>query len=430
MKRHRWLCGAIVGSVFLFTACLRASAEDNWNQFRGPNQIGHSDATGLPGVWGTGRNVIWQVDLPGAGTSSPVVWGDRVFVTCYSGYGLSEDDPGDQSKLMRHVVCVGRLAGNVLWKRDFKPLLPESRYAGNGARHGYASSTPVADAEHVYVFFGKSGVYCLDHDGNQQWHVSVGTGIHNWGSAASLRMYRDLIIVNASVESRSLVALNKSDGRVVWKVEGIRGAWNTPVLVPVGDRHELVVCVPQRVLAFDPETGEKLWECEGIPDRGYVVPSVVYHDGIVYAIGGRQNTALAVRAGGRGDVTGTHLLWKVSKGSNVASPVYHDGHLYWVHERRGVAYCLDAKTGEVVYEKRLEPRPGIVYSAMLYADGKLYCTSQYEGTFVLAARPQFALLARNVFTDDDSRCNASPIVSGKQLLFRSDKRLYCIGGAP
>jgi outer membrane protein assembly factor BamB len=148
---------------------------------------------------------------------------------------------------------------------------------------------------------------------------------------------------------------------------------------------------------------------------------------VVYAIGGRRNTAVAVRAGGRGDVTESHMLWRTNKGSNVSSPVYHEGYLYWVHERQGVANCLDAKTGETIYAERLDPRPGVVYSSMTVADGKLYSVSQHNGTFVLAAKPKFELLAHNTLGEDDSRANASLAIHAGQILLRNDRFIYCIG---
>lgn len=168
-----------------------------------------------------------------------------------------------------------------------------------------------------------------------------------------------------------------------------------------------------------------LWSCAGPPD-GYLCPSAVSHDGVVYAIGARKNTAIAVRAGGRGDVDESHVLWSVREGSNVTSPVYLDGYLYFMHEK-GSALCLDAKTGEVVYKEKLEPSSGLIYSSMLAADGKLYAPSQHNGTYVVAAKPEFELLAVNTFQDDDSRVNASVSVSNNQLLMRTDKAIYCIG---
>jgi outer membrane protein assembly factor BamB len=312
--------------------------------------------------------------------------------------------------------------------KEFKPQLPESAYkGGNNSWHGYSSSTPTTDGTHLYVFFGKSGVYCLDLDGKQVWHAEVGSNTRGWGSSNSPVLFNDLLIINASVESGKIVALDKKSGEQVWESKKLKGSWNTPLLVQVGDKTELVYSLPEQIVAIDPTDGKELWTCEGIPDRGYVVPSAITHAGIVYVIGGRKNTAIAVKAGGRGDVTKTHRLWNTPVGSNVVSPVYHNGYIFWVHEKQGIANCLNAQTGEVVYKERLEPRPGIVYSSGLAADGKVYAVSQHNGTYVLAAKPEFEVVAHNTFEDDDARANASPIVSRGQLLLRNDAYLYCIG---
>lgn len=417
-------------SSCLLIACLlllspTVGAED-WTEFRGPGGTGTGSATGLPVKWSDSENLVWKTELPGLGGSSPITLGDRIYLTCYSGYGI-EPNEGSDEDLMRHVVCLDRASGKIIWKKDFKPQLPESAYrGGNSARHGYSTSTPATDGERLYVFFGKSGVYCLDLDGKQIWHKDVGSGTHGWGSGASPRLYKDLVIINASVESRSLIALKKDTGEEAWKVP-VRGTWNTPVLVEVDGKQELVVSLPQKILAVDPASGKELWTCNGIPDRGYTCPSVVAHDGIVYVIGGRRNTAIAVKAGGRGDVSSSHELWRTDRGSNVSSPVFYKGHLYWVHEGRGVAYCLNGKDGEIVFEQRLRPRPGLVYASITVADGKLYAISQYNGAYVFAAQPEFKLLAHNQF-EDEARVNATPVPSGNgRLLLRSDKYLYCVG---
>jgi outer membrane protein assembly factor BamB len=405
----------------------------DWTRFRGPQGMGTSDEKGLPAKWSAKENVVWRTELPGPGGSSPVTLGNGIYLTCYSGYALDIEEPGDLYKLKRHVLCLDRATGSILWKKDFEPAQPESAYSGNNNTwHGYSSSTPTTDGQHLYFFFGKSGVYALDLNGNEAWHADVGSKATGWGSGNSPVLYKNLLIVNASVESDAMVALDKATGKEVWRVDYLKGARNTPVVVDVADgKSELVVSLPGKVdgaiVAYDPENGKELWRCKGIPDGGYVCPSVIANNGIVYAIGGRKNTALAVRAGGRGEVTESHLLWHVGKGSNVASPVYHNGHIYWLHERQGVAYCLNAETGETVYEKRLEPRPGISYASALVADGKLFYVSQHDGTYVLAAKPEFELLAHNTFADDDNRANASPVVSNGQLIFRNDRYVYCLG---
>ena len=426
MKRStRSLCVALL--------CLPCLLAADWAQFRGPAGIGTSNETGLPAEWSTSKNIVWKTALPGAGTSSPVVVGERVYLTSYSGYGLSVDEPGDMNKLMRHVVCVDRTSGKIVWSKDFKPSLPESEYSGgNNTWHGYASSTPVADEANLYVFFGRSGVYCLKlADGSEVWHADVGDKTNGWGSGNSPVLFENLLIVNAAVESDQMVALDKQTGKQVWSVRVGKGARNTPNLVQApGGKTELVVSLPGdpqgKILGLDPKTGEELWSCRGIRDGGYVCPSVIAHDGVVYAIGGRKNTAVAVRAGGKGDVSETHLLWTVSKGSNVASPSYHDGRIYWLHEKQGTVICLDAKTGDLVFEERVDPRPGIVYSSVTIADGKIYATSQHDGTFVFEAGSAFKQLAHNSF-DEDHRANACLAVDRGQLLLRDDANLYCIG---
>ena len=193
-------------------------------------------------------------------------------------------------------------------------------------------------------------MFAHDHDGKQLWHADVGSNTHGWGTSASPVLYRDLIFINASVESESLFALDRKTGEEKWRARGIREAWNTPVIVKTkaGDE-ELVIATHGKVLGFDPESGEKLWSCD-TDITWYMVPCAVAADGVVYIPGGRSGVAgLAVRAGGRGDVTASHRLWTSNKGSNVTSPVFHDGHLYWMHENLGIAYCARAETGKLVY---------------------------------------------------------------------------------
>jgi outer membrane protein assembly factor BamB len=195
--------------------------------------------------------------------------------------------------------------------------------------------------------------------------------------------------------------------------------------VRLKDRAELVVGTDQRVLGVDALTGELRWTCRGIDD--YVCPSAVEHEGIVYAIGGLTTGAIAVKAGGRGDVTSTHRLWAINKGSNVSSPVFHDGHLYWAHEERGVVYCADAKTGKLLYQERFSPPAERIYASATIANGKLYYVSRSNGTYVLQAGPQFKLLAHNQFAGDSSVFNASPVLEQGRIYLRSDQALYCVG---
>jgi outer membrane protein assembly factor BamB len=413
--------------LLLAFAAFPAQGAD-WNQFRGPTGQGIGSGKDLPVEWSSKKNVVWRTKLPGPGTSSPVTAGDRIFLTCYTGYAEDTKEPGKQQDLRRHLLCLDRKNGKILWTKEFEPVLPEHEYRGEGSYHGYSASTPATDGERLYVFFGKSGVYCFDLDGKELWHVAVGKNTSGWGSAASPLLYKDLVIVNASVESGAVVALDRKTGKEVWRTNGISSAWNTPVLVkPSSGEVELVISVENWLLGLSPDTGKELWRADGV--HRYVCPSVVAHDGVVYAIGG-GHTSLAVKAGGSGDVTKTHVVWRENKGSNVPSPIYHEGRLYWVSDGGGVVHCQDATTGKAVYEKRLAPAADTIWASPLLADGKLYFVSQHKGTFVVETGPEYKLLAHNVFEDDDSRTNASLAISNGQLLLRSDKCLYCIGMTP
>ena len=419
MQSNRRIAGILLVAA---VPCLALAAD--WRQFRGPTGQGTSAETGVPVRWSSDQNIAWKLKLPGAGASTPILLGQRVYLTCYSGYGMDTKEPGKQEDLRRHVVCLDRGDGRVLWSRTFTPVLPEHKYAGEGAYQGYAASTPATDGERLYVFFGKSGVYCFDLDGKDLWHVSVGKGTSGWGSGASPMLYKDLVIVNASVESSALIALDKHTGKEKWKAPKVGSAWGTPILVTTpAQGQELVLSMQGRVAGFDPDTGKELWHAAG--HQGYVVPSVVAHDGIVYAVGG-GGTSLAVKSGGRGDVSDTHVLWHVGKGSNASSPIYHDGTLYWTSESGGVLHDQDAATGKTV-EQRLGPDVGRMWASPVLADGKLYFVSQFKGTYVVPARPKFELLAHNVLAGDASRSNASLAVSNGQFFLRNDQYLYCIG---
>jgi len=398
----------------------------DWPQFRGPGALGHSDTKGLPLIWSDDKNIVWKTTLPGPGASSPIVLGDRIFLTCFTGYATSSSDPGDMTNLKRHLLCLNLLDGKIAWNMPVPAELPEQERIREN--HGYASSTPVADAERVFAFFGKSGVVAFDHSGTKLWQTKVGDKLNGWGSATSPVLYKDLVIVNASIESESLVALDKKTGKEVWRAGGIKDSWHAPVFVgaPNG-KTEVVTAMIRKVFAFDPDTGGQLWTCDtGI--NWYMCPTPVAANGIIYAIGGRNpNGALAIRAGGRGDITGSHVVWKLNKGSNVPSPVLHDSHLYFAHENLGIVYCVNAKTGEVAYEERLEPSPGQIYASPVVADGKIYFTGRSGRTIVVAAKPKFEKLADNTLESNRGIFNSSPAISGNRLLLRSNRALYSLG---
>ena len=392
-----------------------------WAQFRGPRGQAKSPDRGLPTTWSATENIAWKTALPGAGTSSPIILGDRIYLTSYSGYNVPRGEKGAPADLKLHLIGLTR-DGQIRWTRDVAPKLPEQDRIRE--EHGYASSTPAADDERVYVFFGKTGMLAFDHGGNQLWQTSVGDEIHGWGTANSPILYKDLVIINASVESQSLVALNARTGREVWRAPGILESWNTPILAKTAaGATELVVAIMGKILGFDPATGKQLWSCN--TDIGwYMAPSLVFHDDVVYSVGGRTGGGLAVRVGGRGDVTNTHRPWTIRKGSNVTSPVYHDGHLYWMHENLGIAYCVNVATGEIVYEARV-PACGQVYASPVMADGKIFYLARDGKTHVLPAEPRFEVLAVNSLGERGT-FNSSLAIADGRIYLRSNQYLYCI----
>ncbi|MDX1948315.1 MAG: PQQ-binding-like beta-propeller repeat protein [Pirellulaceae bacterium] len=396
-------------------------AAESWLQFRGPAGQGITSEKTLPTTWSGSENVVWKTALPGPGTSSPILVGEKIYLTAFSGYGVPGQS-GEMSDLKRHLVCLRRTDGQLLWKNDVPAKLPEQERIRDD--HGYASSTPASDGQRIYCFFGKSGAYAFDLNGKQLWQTDVGDGLHGWGSAASPVVHENLVIINASVESQSLYALDKATGKEVWRARGIKESWNTPVVTKTkSGRTELIVAILGKVLAFNPTSGEQLWACD--TDIGwYMVPTVVIADDVVYCIGGRSGGALAVRMGGSGDVTDSHRLWVGKTGSNVSSPLVFGQHMYWAHEALGIVYCAELATGKLVYEERL-PLAGQFYASPILGDGKIFYLTRNGRTFVVAAQPQFKLLATNDM-GERSTFNACPIAADGRLLLRSDGYLYCL----
>jgi len=462
----RLLLSVVLGLIVVAGSLSNESPAGDWARFRGENGSGiSSDPQPCPVTWSATENLKWKIELPGPGSSSPIVVGDRVLVTCWTGYGTGRGNPGDQKDLRRHLVCLNRETGETTWSKSIEPVLPEDRYSGMFTQHGYASHTPISDGQRVYVYFGKTGALAFDMDGNQLWHTKVGTGSdpRGWGTASSPILYKNLLIVTASAESEALVALDKETGKEVWRKEasGFAGTWGTPVLVRVDDqRTDLVIGVPYEVWGFNPETGQFLWYCEAMDTDTYC-SSIVPGSGVVYGIEGRGGGSIAVRVGGEDDVSKTHVVWSGRDSNRIGTPVLYEGRLYFFSNR--IANCIDASTGDEVFQSRLEGgrapaagggrgAPGGFgpggfgpggrggfggggfgggmgggdYSSPVIADGKLYFVSRNGDMYVLKAGNEFEQLAVNRVTDDEEDFSATPAISAGQLFIRSDKHLYCV----
>lgn len=427
ISRNVRVVAAVSFAAALLWSSTTTTPAAEWSQFRGPGATGRSPESRLPVAWGDSSGIVWKTPMPGPGSSSPIVMGGRIYVTCFTGYGTGGDSAGEMTRLKRHLLCINPSDGKILWNTESTAEMPEQDRIREG--HGYASSTPAADATGIYVFQGRSGVAAFDSNGRERWRTRVGDRLNGWGSAASPVIHGNLVMVNASVESESVVALDKSSGKEVWRAGGIKESWHAPVIAKTpegGD--EIVVAMFRKIVALNPADGRELWHADtGI--NWYMCPTPVTEGGVVYSIGGRNpNGALAVRTGGRGDVTGSHVIWKLNKGSNVPSPVLHEGHLYFAHENLGIVYCIEAKTGRVVYEERLEPSPGQIYASPLLAGGRIYFIGRGGRAVVIAAAPVFKKLGEATLESNRGMFNASPAVVDNLMLIRSDRALYAIGG--
>lgn len=419
----------------LICALAPQSQAEVWPRFRGPNGSGVSSSTKMPLEWSDTKNLKWKIPLPGPGSSSPIVVGDRVFITCYSGYGTggANENIGD---LKRHLLCIERGTGKILWKQSVDAGQPEDPYRGFITHHGYASHTPVCDGERVIAFYGKSGVHAYDLLGKKLWDKSVGTGSgpSGWGTGASPILYKGMVIVNASAESEALYALDVRTGKEIWKAEaaGLRSSWCTPVIASTKDgEKELVIAVPNEVWGLNPDTGKLRWHVEA-RYGSIICPSVIAHENVVIAIAGRGRgggSTIAIRTGGKGDVTKTHVLWNCTEGSPVPTPVLYKDRLYCLNDS-GFAFCVNVLTGKRVYKERLLRGGGggnrSTYASMVVADGKLYAVSRSNGTYVIAPGDKYKQLAVNTFNKDDSAFHGTPAISDGLMFLRSNRFLYSI----
>jgi outer membrane protein assembly factor BamB len=400
----------------------------DWAQFRGPAAAGVSTDADVPLEWSDHQNIRWTAELPGPGSSSPIVWGDRAFVTCYSGYG--EGEGGNVADLKRHLVCVDLATGNILWDKSVGLIASDDPYRGFISEHGYASNTPVTDGERIYCFFGKSGVVAFDMQGNQVWQTDVGqeSSRMRWGSAASPILYKDMVIVNASEESHSIRALDKASGSERWKAEAdlLDMIYSTPSLVTAQDgRQDLVTAVAGEVWGLNPDNGKLRWYCSS-PAQSTVCPAVVSDGEIAYVFGGNRGAgSVAVRVGGKDDVTESHVVWEGRASSYITTPVLYEGKFYWADDR-GAAHVVAADSGEELKTMRLPVEGRGFYASPIVADGRIYAVSRREGTFVFEPGEELKQLALNVIASDDSQFNATPAVVNSELLLRSDKALYCV----
>ena len=415
--RRSLLFAIVVASVSVTT-----TLADNWPQWRGPFLNGVSAEKNLPFKWSAEENVTWKLAMPSWTGATPIIWGERIFLNVAEGDDL-------------HLWCVDRTKGQLLWKKHLSGGNTKMR------KQNMSSPSPVTDGKNVWVMTGTGILKAFDFSGTEIWARDVqkdyGRFGLNWGYASSPLLYEDALFVQVLHGMRTddpsyVMRIDKKTGKTLWKVErktdAIRespDSYTTPALLKYGKNVEIVITGGDCVTGHDPATGAELWRANGLnPDNNpnyRIVASPIVFEGVVYAPT-RVKPLLALKAGGRGDVTESNKLWTFGNGPDVPTPVT-DGKYFYVVDDRGVMWCLDAKTGHAIWGPQ-RVKPATYSSSPVLADGKLYVTNEEGLTTVLKAGPKFEVLAENNLNDYTL---SSPAVSDGQIFMRTAQYLYCIG---
>jgi outer membrane protein assembly factor BamB len=395
---------------------------ENWPAWRGPSANGVSRETNLPARWSKTENVSWRLNLPEWSGSTAIIWGEHIFLNVAEGSAL-------------HLWAVDRTKGQPIWKRHLSGGNHQER------KQNMSSPSPVTDGRHVWVMTGTGILKAFDFSGKEMWARDIqkdyGRFGLNWGYASSPLLHEDALFVQVlhgmkTDDPSYLLRIDKGTGKTLWRVErptkAIRespDSYTTPALLRYGNTTEIVLTGGDVVTGHDPATGKELWRADGLnptnnPAYRIVASPIVFGD-MIYAPT-RERPMLALRAGGRGDITTSHRVFAFDSGPDVPTPVT-DGRYMYVVRDNGVMFCIDAKTGQTIYgPQRL--RPGTYSGSPVLADGKIYVTNEDGVTMVVRAGPKFEVLAENDFGEYTL---SSPAVSEGQLFIRTDKALYAIG---
>jgi outer membrane protein assembly factor BamB len=408
---------------------------ENWPQWRGPGGNGVSTEKGLPSEWSATRNVAWKTEIPGRGHSSPVVWGDRIYLTTsFEGDPVTDAKPPkhiQEGQVFRHpdstgmdhtqklaVLAIDTKSGKILWQQQaYEGRVYDERHKKNT----YATPTPVTDGKTVYVSFESQGVYAYSTAGKLKWKASLGNiGTVGMGGATSPVLFEDLVLLLCDQEEGEgsfLAALSAKNGELVWKTPRKEAAnWSTPILIRNGAKTLLVAPGMQNTIAYDPRTGKEAWRIKGVV--GNTVPSPVAGLDMVFNSAGYPDKRVnATRTDGT-------PVWTYEKGSAyVPSPILYGDYLY-VTTDRGLLTCFEARSGKVLYEGKRVPKPATFSASPVAFEGHLFMTSEDGDTFVIQAGPEHAVLQTNSL---DEPVYASPAISGGRVYIRGARHLYAIG---
>jgi outer membrane protein assembly factor BamB len=420
-----------------------AKVSTNWPQWRGPDGQGVSAETGLPDEWSNTTNVKWKTPIAGRGHSSPIVWGKKIFLTsALDGEPIPGRTAGVTHKMsdgsdfvhpdavganLKHtfkVVCLDRDSGKILWERvAYEGPVYDSRHK----KASFASSTPATDGKYVFAFFGSEGLYAYDFAGKLLWKQAMPKlGTASVGYGVSPILYQNLVIMlcDDSGGNSFIAAYDKKTGKEAWKVaRKVDITWSSPVLVHTKSRTEVVTAAAEAIIAYDPATGKELWRHKGLESNAVPSP-VVENDLVVLTSGYPKKIALAIRAGGSGDITGTpQVAWTYNKGTAyVPSPILYGDYIYLMTDR-GLLTCLDVKTGKVEYEGARVPKPQIFMASPVAYEGKILLTSEEGDTYMLKAGPKHEVLRTNSLGEN---VYASPAIADGKIFIRGEQNLYCI----
>jgi outer membrane protein assembly factor BamB len=429
----------------LLAASLTAAYAENWPGWRGPGALGISSQTGIPVQWDLTKNVKYKVEVPGLGHSSPIVWGNRIFLTTAVNADPAEADwlkgfprvdrKPDASEVSWKVLCYDRDTGKLLWERTAMRRKPVNQ---RHTKNSYASETPVTDGAYVYAFFADQGMYCYDFEGTLIWSRDLGSFPmrNGWGTGSSPVLYKNFVIQTCDVETGKsfIIALDKKTGKTAWRAERDElSSWSTPYVYLGGPRPELIVNATKAIRSYDPETGKLLWECRG-PATSITTPTPTFSNGLIIVSSGfipePTRPITAFRPGANGDITlkagetsSAHIVWRQNTAAPyIPSPIAYGDYIYVILDQGFIA-CYEVNTGKEVYgRKRIDV--GAAFSASpVVVDGKLYCASEDGDVFVIKSGPEYALLAKNSLGES---IMASPAVSGGKMFIRTIKHLYCI----
>lgn len=400
-------------ALFVALSCLSTTLNAaDWPAWRGPTGQGFSQEKDIPTTWSDTENVKWKVPLEHQGNSTPVIYGERIFLT-----------QANKGGTVRSILCFNRADGKKLWQKDVAYSEKERNWNPNW----YANASPATDGERVVVTFGSAGMYCFDFSGKELWkRTDLGKWEHSFGNASSPVLYGDLVIQWCGPNQRGrnfLLGANKETGKTVWEHDEKKGSWGTPLLIKVDGKDQLLLATVPALKGLDPKTGKELWHCDGLTK--YVYTSPLYGNGIAVAMSGYHGAAFAVKLGGSGDITKNRLWLHPQNIQRVGSGLVLGDHVYLVEEN-GVPHCYNLKTGDEVWKVTKRPNAGNTWGSMTYADGKLYVLCRSGKTLVFKASPKYELLATNDLGRGRAT-NSSIVISNGEIYIRTFKYLWCIG---